>query len=46
MIVTDNDGPHVERFDELSNLLAREHEPLAAWRAQGWRETPPQCGSH
>lgn len=45
LIVTDADGPHVERFNELSNLLAREHELLAAWRAQGWRETPPHRGS-
>ena len=42
LIVTDAEGVHVERFDELANLLAREHELLTAWRAQGWRETPPQ----
>lgn len=40
LIVTDAEGVHVERFDELANLLAREHELLTAWRAQGWRETP------
>jgi hypothetical protein len=44
LIVTDADGVHVERFDELSNLLAREHELLAAWRAQGWREASAQPG--
>ena len=44
LIVTDAEGVRVERFDELANLLAREHELLAAWRAQGWRETPPQRG--
>ena len=26
LIVTDAEGVHVERFDELANLLAREHE--------------------
>jgi hypothetical protein len=27
----------VERFSDLRQLLAREHELLAAWKAQGWR---------
>ena len=39
LIVSDSSGSHVERFDELSKLLGREHEIIAAWRAQGWRPT-------
>lgn len=27
----------VEKFSDLGKLLAREHELLTAWRAQGWR---------
>lgn len=42
LIVTDAEGVRVERFDELADLLAREHQLLAAWRAQGWREASPQ----
>lgn len=41
LVVTDASGTRVERFDELSGLLAREHELLATWRAQGWREGAP-----
>lgn len=39
LVITDSSGTHVERFPELSQLLSREHELLAAWRAQGWRST-------
>lgn len=39
LVVTDRSGEHVEHFAELSDLLSREHELLAAWRAQGWRST-------
>jgi hypothetical protein len=42
LIVTDSEGVHVERFDELADLLGREHQLLAAWRAQGWREASGQ----
>ncbi|HEV8235844.1 MAG TPA: hypothetical protein VGP84_14640 [Gemmatimonadaceae bacterium] len=28
-------------FVELPKLLAREHELLQAWRAQGWRDVGP-----
>ena len=38
LVVTDAGGVHVEKFADLSRMLAREHELLAAWRAQGWRE--------
>jgi hypothetical protein len=27
---------HIERFTEIAALLAREHQLLQAWRAQGW----------
>ena len=37
LVVTDSAGTRVEHFAELSQLLHREHELLAAWRAQGWR---------
>jgi hypothetical protein len=51
LVVTQNNTPHVEDFAELSKLLAREHELLLAWRAQGWRDvstpsaTPPDTWS-
>ncbi len=47
LVVTEKSVAHVENFDVLAELLAREHELLIAWRAQGWREvgapapTPP-----
>jgi hypothetical protein len=45
LIVTDESGSHIERFLELSRLLSREHELLAAWRAQGWRVSSTEKGS-
>jgi hypothetical protein len=41
LVVTDRSGTRVERFPELSQLLNREHELLAVWRAQGWRSSTP-----
>ena len=38
LVITENRLPHVESFGELRQLLAREHELLQAWRAQGWRD--------
>jgi hypothetical protein len=38
LVVTENHTSHVENFDALPKLLAREHELLMAWRAQGWRD--------
>ena len=29
---------HVERFHTIEQVLSREHELLAAWRALGWAE--------
>lgn len=37
LVVEDATGTHIELFVELPRLLAREHELLSAWRAQGWR---------
>ena len=37
LIVSDGSGSYSERFPDLPRLLSREHELLAAWRAQGWR---------
>lgn len=38
LVIQENDVVHVESFDALPSLLAREHELLLAWRAQGWRD--------
>jgi len=41
-LVTTEDGKvHIETFDTLPKLLAREHELLQAWLAQGWRDVAP-----
>jgi len=40
LVVTDEHGRnHVESFDALPKLLAREHELICAWLAQGWRHS-------
>lgn len=39
LVVTNEKGSHIESFQRLPDLLAREHELLAAWRAEGWRQT-------
>jgi hypothetical protein len=38
LVITENARERIEDFDELADLLAREHELLQAWRAQGWRD--------
>jgi hypothetical protein len=46
-VITENARERVEDFDHLPDLLAREHDLLKTWRAQGWRDasaptpTPP-----
>jgi hypothetical protein len=45
LVVTDLDEHHVERFDDIAALLAREHELLAAWKALGWRILSPAVSS-
>lgn len=47
LVIRENEAVRIESFDTLPMLLAREHELLQAWRAQGWGEmgqparTPP-----
>lgn len=36
LVIREDDVVHVESFEALPKLLAREHELLLAWRAQGW----------
>ena len=38
LVITENAKTRIESFADLAKLLAREHELLLAWRAQGWRE--------
>ena len=38
LIVVEGGRRQSERFDNLLRLLAREHEIVSAWRAQGWRQ--------
>ena len=39
LIVTAADGKsRLERYTERAALLRRQHELLAAWKAQGWQE--------
>ena len=37
LIINDGSRDHVETFADIAKLLSREHELVAAWRAQGWR---------
>jgi hypothetical protein len=37
LVVTIGDHTQSEHFERMADLLAREHELVAAWRAQGWR---------
>ena len=51
LVIVEDGIAHIEDFAELPRLLAREHELLLAWRAQGWRDvgrptpTPPDTWS-
>ena len=38
LVITENTRERIEDFEELSELLTREHELLKGWRALGWRE--------
>jgi len=38
LVIIENAVMHIESYDELPKLLAREHQLLLAWRAQGWRD--------
>ena len=51
LVITESGDERIEDFDDLHQLLAREHDLLTSWRAQGWREvgaptpTPPDTWS-
>lgn len=38
LVVSEDGIEHVDRYTSMERLLAREHELVQAWRAQGWRE--------
>jgi hypothetical protein len=38
LVIIENGVKRIETFAELRDLLAREHELVRAWRAQGWRD--------
>ena len=38
LVIAEDGAVHVEQFAGLPALLAREHELLQAWRAQGWHD--------
>lgn len=38
LVISEDAVEHIESFETLPQLLAREHELLLAWRAQGWRD--------
>jgi hypothetical protein len=41
IITAPNGKSRVERYTEREQMLRRQHELLAAWKAQGWRELEP-----
>ena len=41
LVIREGEAEHVESFDALPPLLAREHELMQAWRATGWRLAGP-----
>lgn len=40
LVVAEDGVERVDRYASMDRLLAREHELLQAWRAQGWIEPP------
>ena len=38
LVIGENAHEQIESFAALHDLLAREHELITAWRAQGWRD--------
>jgi hypothetical protein len=42
LVIRGAEGERVEHFAQLQDLLAREHQLLTAWRAQGWRSVTIQ----
>jgi hypothetical protein len=45
LVITESGRERIEHFTELPKLLAREHELLLAWRAQGWRNVGQPTGT-
>src|SRR3954451_12729200 len=47
LVVAEDGVERVDRYNSMQRLLAREHELLQAWRAQGWahpqRKPGPGC---
>jgi hypothetical protein len=44
MVIATQEGEQIERFENVAEMLAREHELLSAWKALGRRDTsaPPR----
>jgi hypothetical protein len=44
LVVTEHGKQRTEPFATVADMLAREHELLQAWRAQGWQDAggPPR----
>lgn len=38
LLVTEQGRQRIETFATVADMLAREHELLQAWRAQGWQD--------
>ena len=38
LVIVEGSRQRTERFGSMSELLSREHELLAAWRALGWQD--------
>jgi len=38
LVIVEGSRQRTERFGSMSELLSREHEVLAAWRALGWQD--------
>lgn len=38
LVIREDDAERIEQFERMGDLLFREHELLAAWRAMGWRQ--------
>ena len=45
LVVTDEGQERIEKFNTIGDMLAREHELLQAWRAQGWMDIGPSSTS-
>jgi hypothetical protein len=41
LVVAEDGVERVDRYTSMERLLAREHELLQAWRAQGWTSHKP-----